>query len=369
MVIFLNFAPIEFMGGAEKWMNDTAKKVGKHEETIIISVSPAIANIYGRLVLKRGYEKRAKPSELNKNIHLTLTSFLPFTSSFKKTKHYFEKSRLIYSRYELSEYLLIFYFSGIAGIKKSIAGVHTPLVYAHPDSFFEKLHNSLYKSKLSKSVLKKVLLVHIMNLRDKNFLEKIFNLKNVLLVPNSIFISSASNDVTDRSEKLRVLFVGELSKRKGVDVLIKLIEKFSNMMEFTIVGDGYMKQDIEKITNNNDSISYLGHVEMGKLESIYKKHDVLLLPSRAESMSIAVLESLSYGLYIVNSQETSFEMPNDIEYSSKTFSDYSTSLEKLARQKSENKLNRNKIKNYAKQHFSENVINPILFKQIFNLNV
>lgn len=370
MVVFLNFAPIEFMGGAEKWMNDTAKKINKYEESVIISVSPSLANIYGNLVLKRSYDKRIKASELNKNFQLTFASFIPFTKSYKKAKNYFSNARLIYSRYELSEYLLIFYFSGLNGINKSVAGVHTPLIYSNPDTLFGKLHNLLYKSKLSKVLLSKVFKVHVMNLRDEKFLENNFHLKNVVNIPNSILVSKEGIQKNINDEKnLHVLFVGELSKRKGVDILLEIIKTMPSHMTFTVLGDGYMKKDIEKLASTNSSVSYLGHVNSKDMPEIYEKHDALLLPSRAESMSIAILEALAHGLYIITSKEASYNISKNIEYQCNKLSDYKNALEKLALNKNINQLDRKLVGNYTKKNFSAKIIDPLLYEKVFQLNI
>ena len=34
MILFLNFAPIEFMGGAEKWMYETSQFINKKENLL-----------------------------------------------------------------------------------------------------------------------------------------------------------------------------------------------------------------------------------------------------------------------------------------------------------------------------------------------
>jgi len=60
MIVFLNFAPIEFMGGAEKFMLDMATEVNKKEKTILIDVSPKIANLYGQAILNRKFAAHIK---------------------------------------------------------------------------------------------------------------------------------------------------------------------------------------------------------------------------------------------------------------------------------------------------------------------
>src|SRR4051812_13498536 len=107
MILFLNFIPISFMGGAEKWMNDTAKKINPYEEAALVSMSASIANLYSTLVLKRKVDPRVSNKDLHRHLDLQLKSFLPFTSQWRKARELFHNSRLIYARYELPELVIL----------------------------------------------------------------------------------------------------------------------------------------------------------------------------------------------------------------------------------------------------------------------
>lgn len=368
MILFLNFAPIRFMGGAERWMNDTAKKINEHEETYVASVSPRIANIYSNLVLKRHFEDRVTKNSLHNNIILDAATFIPFTNKWKKIKKYFKESRIIYAKYELLEVLIILYFLGFTGLRKTIAGLHSSLLYNAPDSFFEKLHNSLYGSKLNTKILSMTKKIHVLNKRDFRMLTDGFKLKKVLYIPNGI--NSGKEKVINRKTDtniLKILFVGDLSKRKGCEILIKIIEKSPDYFEFTIAGDGPLKLAIQSVTKTKSNSLYKGFVKKNELERIYERNDVLMLPSRAEGMSLAVLEALSHGLIIVNSKETSLDLKKEIEFSLKTNTPegYLDVLNKIFHLKQSKKINRTLITSYFNKNFSSEVIDPILYENIF----
>lgn len=85
---------------------------------------------------------------------------------------------------------------------------------------------------------------------------------------------------------LRALFVGRPSNEKGIELIIKLSNFFSNdLLEITVVG-GYVGID-RKIPIKFKQMGYLSKSE---LEHEYINNDVLLAPTRLEGMSYAILE-------------------------------------------------------------------------------
>lgn len=358
------------MGGAEKWMHETASRIKKHEEVFIFSVAPQIADIYGQIVLKRKFEKRTK-EKIENSMSLSWSSFLPFSYSWKSARKYFQKARIIYAKYEVLELSIIFYFVGFPGIKKTIAGIHSPFIYPIPDSFLGKLHNVVYESFFSKYILGSMKKVHVLNKKDEKTMQSTFNLKNVVYVPNGVELPNTKVVVRKSNDKLlHILFVGELSKRKGLDILIDLIQKSPPEYIFSIAGDGPYKAAIQKLSEEKENCIYKGFVTKKEMDTLYSENDILLLPSRAESMSLAVLEALSYGMIIVDSKEVSLDLEKNIEYSvDNNSSEYFKVFRKIFFEKQKNKLNNQLIRNYFKDNFFSDVTYPKLFERIFGLTI
>lgn len=367
MILFLNFAPISFMGGAEKWMNETAKKVSQHEPTILISVTGSIASLYSSLVLKRKFDRRASAKDIHDHLSLDLSSFIPFTTSWKKARLLFQTSRLIYTRYELPEFLILLYFSGISGLKKTIAGLHSPFLYQSPITFFDHLHNWVYSSYLSKNILSHVKKVHVLNKRDLQLFTKDFKMTNVEYVPNGMPTQKSTTTIK-QDGKLHILCVGELSQRKGTDRLIEVIQDSPKNFIFTIAGDGPLKSEIHQLAKSNENCFYEGFVDPKNLPELYKSNEVLFLPSRAESMPLSILEALSYGLTILDSVETSLEMDKNIEYSTKR-DGYIFALNKIFSNKQSKSIVPRQIKKYFEQNFSNKKTETHLFTNVFNLSL
>lgn len=370
MIIFLNFAPITFMGGAEKWMNETAGRVGKHEKSLLVSVAPEVANVYGKLVLKRTFDARSDSYKLHDNISLAGISFLPFSVEWKRVREQFKKSRLIYAKYELLELLIIIYFGGLGAIKKTVAGIHSPFLYATPGSLLDHVHNAVYRSQTSQLILSHVKKIHVLNVRDKNIMRDDLKLENVTYVPNGIMVPKNPVAQSKEPDKLFILFVGELSERKGVDVLLDIMKHSPKNFFFTIAGDGPMSGEVRRLAAKNNHCTYKGYLHEEWLQELYKANDVLILPSRAESMSLATLEALSHGLIIVNSHETSLSLEKDIEYScdSNNIAGYIDALKEIQKRKQDKQISRVEIQNYFKKNFSSEIIYKKLFTEVLSIS-
>lgn len=100
---------------------------------------------------------------------------------------------------------------------------------------------------------------------------------------------------------IRLLFVGRLTRQKGLDVLIQALDKLEpgNGVSLTIVGDGPLMDDLRNQARSlgiADSIEFKGWLSRDLLPDEYRKHDVFVLPSRDEGMPNVLLEAMASGL-------------------------------------------------------------------------
>ena len=308
MILFLNFAPLSFGGGAERWIIDIQSATSVYEKTMLVDVDSHLANFYGKLVIKRPYIMRLKSRVLansKKHVSLHLKHFIPFTKQWKQIKQLLTEARYIYIRFEFLEAGIVWYFGGTKMLHKTVAGLHSPFVYANPISFIEKLHNILYGSFISKWLLSQMNKIHVLNLIDYQLLKKRYNLADIHYIPN--FISNQPDDLSKNLSQdatiINIAFIGELNMRKGVDRLINTIIGSPNTFRFHIAGDGPMKSEIEKLQILSH-MRYYGYLKKQQVHNLLASCDVLFLPSRAESFALTSLEAMSYGLPIISSKET-----------------------------------------------------------------
>lgn len=105
------------------------------------------------------------------------------------------------------------------------------------------------------------------------------------------------------SGNLKLLFVGNLCKRKNVKVVIKALKGFNNI-KFTIVGNGEERRNIEKIAYKNKiNIAFEGTKKMKEIPSIMQEHDILILPSLHDGWGAVVNEAMDLGLYVIVSNK------------------------------------------------------------------
>lgn len=109
-------------------------------------------------------------------------------------------------------------------------------------------------------------------------------------------------------KKIKLLFVGSLSKRKNVklviDALSKLSEDKQQQIDFGIIGSGeeefLLKNSIEDLKSN---IVFYGKMPIEKVSFLMQEHDVLILPSKHDGWGAVVNEALTLGLYVICSDK------------------------------------------------------------------
>ena len=127
--------------------------------------------------------------------------------------------------------------------------------------------------------------------------KKLFFNAKILSLPNPL------ENPNNKKSKLRsknLLYIGRLSKEKGIYQLIKGFEiclKNNNNLKLIIVGDGNQKSEIEKylkIKKLNDKIFLKGWTHNTK--KYYVDAKLFILPSFFEGFGNVLIEALSYGL-------------------------------------------------------------------------
>jgi glycosyltransferase involved in cell wall biosynthesis len=106
----------------------------------------------------------------------------------------------------------------------------------------------------------------------------------------------------DATYPTRFLFVGRFIERKGINVLL---DAFSELEagELWLAGDGPLSEVVEAAAARDSRIRLLGHVAGDALADVYRRADVLVLPSLYEPWGLVVHEALAYGLPAIVSDQ------------------------------------------------------------------
>ncbi len=104
---------------------------------------------------------------------------------------------------------------------------------------------------------------------------------------------------------LKVLFVGRLSREKGIQDLLdacQLAVKDGNPFELTIIGHGPLLDSLKDYIQTHELnrwVSLIGYVPHGgKLMTYFDSHDLLCLPSYTEGVPRVIVEAFARGLYV-----------------------------------------------------------------------
>ena len=119
-------------------------------------------------------------------------------------------------------------------------------------------------------------------------------------IPNAIEIDSLSLDINQKYEK-QIIFVGRLSKEKGIESLIHLSGILPKDIHLVIVGSGPLENEIKKIAKIHSNIDFLGYLPKNKVIPLIRGSFALIQPSLAEGISTTILEAMACKIPIIAS--------------------------------------------------------------------
>ena len=103
---------------------------------------------------------------------------------------------------------------------------------------------------------------------------------------------------------LRVLFIGRLSREKGVfdlPAIDAILEARGIDARWTVVGDGPAREELRSAWPGSARVHHAGAVPRAAIPGIAAAHDVFVLPTRAEGFPLVLLEAMASGLVPVAS--------------------------------------------------------------------
>jgi glycosyltransferase involved in cell wall biosynthesis len=126
----------------------------------------------------------------------------------------------------------------------------------------------------------------------------------LLLLPNPADLPQAVPDRLHHGA-LKLLFLGRVGERKGAFDLIRafaqLPDDVRSNCSLTLAGDGEVDVAASHAAQSgcSERVIIRGWVSANEVEALLRDSDVLLLPSHAEGMSMALIEAMSWALAVV----------------------------------------------------------------------
>ena len=131
----------------------------------------------------------------------------------------------------------------------------------------------------------------------------------VFVLPNCVDDPPGAIDAGPVNGKPKVLFLSNIEESKGIMTLLRavpLVLAGEPGVTFTIVGPWRgkaIRRDVEAVLAGNGpgrSVSLAGEAYGDRKSEIMARHDIFVLPSRRETMSLAVLEAMRASLPVIS---------------------------------------------------------------------
>ena len=138
----------------------------------------------------------------------------------------------------------------------------------------------------------------------------------ITVIPNGVDVDTFSPAETgwirDRLKLSResniILFVGSLKSTKGVDVLLRALNRCVSKhirLRLIIIGTGREQKNLEAMARHlgiRDRVTFAGDIPHNEMPLWYRACDIFTLPSYAEGFGIAALEAMACEKAVVVSQ-------------------------------------------------------------------
>jgi glycosyltransferase involved in cell wall biosynthesis len=159
---------------------------------------------------------------------------------------------------------------------------HCPMVVTFPSSFVLKIYN-------------------------KN---GFFGKSKKFILPNAIKTNLHPNlkFFKDTHRKIYFLYVGGLTKHKGVDILIRAFKEIKNpRINLEIVGKGICQRELECLASSDKRIKFAGKLSYKHTQKKYQNSKVLVVPSICnETFGTVILEAFNNGAVVIASKMGAF---------------------------------------------------------------
>tara|TARA_A100000164_G_C21694431_1_gene670539 strand:- start:19 stop:813 length:795 start_codon:yes stop_codon:yes gene_type:complete len=137
---------------------------------------------------------------------------------------------------------------------------------------------------------------------EKVYIKKKFNIKNIICIhpPSINKINKVINKNNLLAKKMNIIFVGRLSREKGIIFILKVLNEINAKIKFrlNIYGNGPDKKYIKNfILSNNlkNKVFLMGH-EKNKLK-IFKNANLFINASLFEGLPNALVQAINYNVF------------------------------------------------------------------------
>lgn len=171
----------------------------------------------------------------------------------------------------------------------------------------QTLYHRLWVKRLERHVLVRADRITAVSRYSAARTTAIYRTNNIVVIHNGIDTRGVFQPAPrqEPNEPFRLLYVGNWSKRKGVDLLAPIMSRLGTGFELAHTGNS--------ITNAPDNMHSIGILAtQSALADAYRQADALLFPSRLEGFGLVALEAHACGLPVIATHGSA--LPEVIEH-------------------------------------------------------
>jgi glycosyltransferase involved in cell wall biosynthesis len=130
------------------------------------------------------------------------------------------------------------------------------------------------------------------------------NLAEIKVIPYGFPEVKMRNDYKPlKGRKLKILFIGGLSQRKGLSYLFEAVEGMQNKVDLTVVG----YKSVSNCTALNQALAqhqWIPSLSHDQVLKCMREHDVFVFPSLFEGFGLVITEAMSQGVPVITTERT-----------------------------------------------------------------
>ncbi len=134
------------------------------------------------------------------------------------------------------------------------------------------------------------------------------------IIPNGCDIDFFTPSEEEKNvDTFKILFTGRLTIQKDPFTMLKAVRSLSNSeipCNLEVIGDGPLREKMEhfiKTHHLEEKVTFCGWISREELREKYRNAHLLAITSRDEGMSLAMMEALSSGLYVLTTRVSGSE--------------------------------------------------------------